>query len=117
MADSQVRQRNFTDDEAHLAIALLRQRAGWRNTERARWNVTADRRLRVRNEVDRLVDDLVRVHGSLPAAQRAVEDAERRRDELVREELEGGVGVRGVAKAFGVDKATVGRRYGRERAS
>jgi hypothetical protein len=44
-------------------------------------------------------------------AQRDVEDAERRRDELVRQALEHGLGVRSAARALGIDKATVSRRY------
>jgi DNA invertase Pin-like site-specific DNA recombinase len=48
----------------------------------------------------------------LTRAQRDVERAEQRRDELVKEALATGVGVRGVAKALGIDKATVSRRYG-----
>ncbi len=44
-------------------------------------------------------------------AQRKVEDAERQRDEVVRDALEHGLGVRGVAKALDIDKATVSRRY------
>jgi cation transport regulator ChaB len=47
----------------------------------------------------------------LARAQREVEDAERRRDELVPKALAHGVGVRGVAKALRIDKATVSRRY------
>gem|GEM_PF-4904824 len=39
--------------------------------------------------------------------------AQDRRDELAREALAAGVGVRGVALALGIDKATVSRRYGR----
>jgi DNA invertase Pin-like site-specific DNA recombinase len=45
-------------------------------------------------------------------AQREVQDAERRRDELVVKALAHGLGVRGVAKALRIDKATVSRRYG-----
>jgi hypothetical protein len=48
----------------------------------------------------------------LARAQREVQDAERRRDELVPQALAHGVGVRGVAKALRIDKATVSRRYG-----
>ena len=44
-------------------------------------------------------------------AQREVEDAERRRDELTREALAHGLGVRGAAKALGIHMATVSRRY------
>jgi hypothetical protein len=47
-------------------------------------------------------------------AQLAVERAEERRDDLVRQALAADVGVRAVAEALGVDKATVSRRYGRE---
>lgn len=50
----------------------------------------------------------------LERAQRAFQDAERRRDQLVREALAGQVGVRAVAAALGVDKATISRRYGRK---
>lgn len=48
----------------------------------------------------------------LARAQRAVEEAERRRDQLAREALAHDLGVRGVAAALGIDKATVSRRYG-----
>lgn len=51
-------------------------------------------------------------YGEVANAQRKVEDAERVRDELVCRALEHGLGVRGVAKALKVDKATVSRRYG-----
>jgi hypothetical protein len=47
-------------------------------------------------------------------AQSAVEAAERRRDDVVRQALERGLGIRGVAKALGIDKMTAQRRYGRE---
>lgn len=47
----------------------------------------------------------------LERAQLQVERAERRRDELVREALSHGLGVRAVAKALRIDKATVSRRY------
>jgi hypothetical protein len=48
----------------------------------------------------------------LARAQHNVESAERRRDELAREALAHGLGVRGVASALKIDKATVSRRYG-----
>jgi DNA-binding NarL/FixJ family response regulator len=48
----------------------------------------------------------------LTAAQQAVEAAKRARDQLVHEALRDGLGVRGVAKALQIDKATVSRRYG-----
>lgn len=48
----------------------------------------------------------------LVAAQQTVEEAERARDELARQALDEGLGVRGTAKALGVDKSTVVRRYG-----
>ena len=48
----------------------------------------------------------------LRQARQAVEQAESRRDELVRAALADGVGVRGVAIALGIDKGTVSRRYG-----
>jgi hypothetical protein len=54
-----------------------------------------------------------RWYTKLSRAQRMVEQAERQRDELAREALVNGVGVRGVALALSVDKATVSRRYGR----
>jgi DNA-binding NarL/FixJ family response regulator len=47
----------------------------------------------------------------LVRAQRVVEHAETRRDEVVQQALREGVGVRGVAQALGVDKATVSRHY------
>jgi hypothetical protein len=47
----------------------------------------------------------------LARAQREVKDAERRRDELVVKALAHGLGVRGVARALQIDKATVSRRY------
>jgi hypothetical protein len=55
-----------------------------------------------------------RWYAKLARAQQAVEDAERRRDEMAREALAHGVGVRGAAKALGINMATVSRRY-RER--
>jgi transposase-like protein len=48
----------------------------------------------------------------LDRAQRAVDLATQRRDELVRQALSGNVGVRAVAEVLGIDKATVSRRYG-----
>ena len=51
------------------------------------------------------------------AAQRAVEHAEGARDETVHQALEHGLGIRGVAKALGVDKMTAHRRYGRQRSA
>lgn len=51
------------------------------------------------------------------AAQRAVENAERSRDETVRQALDHGLGVRGAASALGWDKTTVQRRYGRKRSA
>ena len=58
------------------------------------------------------------VHGErwlaeLTAAQQAVEAAKSARDELVHQALRDGLGVRGVAMALKIDKATVSRRYGR----
>jgi hypothetical protein len=47
----------------------------------------------------------------LKRAQRKVEEAERQRDELVREALSRGLGVRAAAKALGINMATVSRRY------
>jgi transposase-like protein len=47
----------------------------------------------------------------LERAQRAVDHAEQRRDEAVREALGHNVGVRAVAEVLGIDKATVSRRY------
>lgn len=48
----------------------------------------------------------------LARAHREVMEAERRRDELARQALDHGLGVRGVAKALRIDKATASRRYG-----
>lgn len=45
-------------------------------------------------------------------AQLAVEDAEHRRDDLARQALAHGLGVRGVARALKIDKGTASRRYG-----
>jgi hypothetical protein len=50
------------------------------------------------------LDQLVR-------AQQRLDEAERERDELVRQALEHGLGVRGVASALRIDKGTVSRRY------
>lgn len=50
--------------------------------------------------------------GALHRAQLAFEDAQRRRDDLAREALAHGLGVRGAAKALKIDKGTVSRRYG-----
>ncbi|MGO9908397.1 MAG: hypothetical protein ACLP4R_08890 [Solirubrobacteraceae bacterium] len=49
------------------------------------------------------------------AAQRAVDHAESARDETVHQALEHGLGIRGVARALGVDKMTAHRRYGGRR--
>jgi hypothetical protein len=49
----------------------------------------------------------------LETARQRVEDAEHTRDLLVRQALEDGLGVRGVASALRIDKATVSRRYSR----
>lgn len=46
------------------------------------------------------------------AAQRAVEAAEHARNDTVHEALKHGLGIRGVAKALGIDKMTAHRRYG-----
>lgn len=54
-----------------------------------------------------------RLLARLDRAQRAVHEAERRRDQVAREALAHDVGVRAVAAALGIDKATVSRRYGR----
>lgn len=53
-----------------------------------------------------------RLLARLARAQAAVESAEARRDEHVRKALAHGVGVRAVAAALHIDKATVSRRYG-----
>ena len=47
----------------------------------------------------------------LQSAQGAVTDAERRRDELVRQAQADGLSVRAIAQALGVDKGTVSRRH------
>ena len=49
------------------------------------------------------------------AAQRAVEAAERARDETVHQAIEHGFGIRGVARVLGIDKMTAHRRYGGRR--
>jgi DNA-binding transcriptional LysR family regulator len=54
-----------------------------------------------------------RWYANLARAQQAVADAERRRDEIAREALAHGLGVRGAAKALGINMATVSRRYRR----
>lgn len=43
--------------------------------------------------------------------QRAVARAEAKRDELARVALREGAGMQAAARAFGVDKGTVSRRY------
>jgi hypothetical protein len=48
----------------------------------------------------------------LARARRKLESAERERDEIAREALKHGLGIRGVAEALGVDKTTAQRRYG-----
>lgn len=53
----------------------------------------------------------------LARAQRRVDDAERRRDDIARQALAHGLGVRGVAKAIGIDKGTASRRYRAEQAA
>lgn len=50
------------------------------------------------------------------SAQQRVRNAEHERDGIVRQALDHGLGVRGVAKALRIDKATVSRRYGRKEA-
>jgi DNA invertase Pin-like site-specific DNA recombinase len=52
----------------------------------------------------------------LGRAQAAVDAAADERDELVRQALAEGVGVRGVALALGIDKGTVSRHYGKRKA-
>lgn len=52
-----------------------------------------------------------RLAARLAASQRAVANAERARDDLARHALAAGLGVRAVARALGVNKATVSRRY------
>ena len=54
-----------------------------------------------------------RWYAKLARAQRAVEEAERRRDDIAREAIARGLGVRGAAKALGINMATVSRRYRR----
>ncbi len=49
--------------------------------------------------------------GKLSRAQHKVDAAEQERDEVVRDALADGLGVRGVAMGLGIDKATVSRRY------
>jgi hypothetical protein len=45
-------------------------------------------------------------------AQKAVERAEQKRDQIAREALAAGeIGVRGVAEALGIDKGSASRRY------
>jgi hypothetical protein len=57
-----------------------------------------------------------RWYAKLARSQRAVEQAEHRRDELARQALaEGAIGVRGVGEALGIDKGTASRRYGGQR--
>ncbi len=46
-------------------------------------------------------------------ADRAARDATLARDELVRQALADGLGVRGAALALGLDKTTITRRYGK----
>jgi len=50
-------------------------------------------------------------YAELHRAQRAVDEATRRRDDLARQALAHGLGVRGVARALGIDKGTASRRY------
>lgn len=53
----------------------------------------------------------------LHCRQLAVDAAVRERDELVRQALGHGLGIRGVAKALRIDKTTAQRRYGKRRSS
>jgi hypothetical protein len=55
----------------------------------------------------------MRWYAKLERAQRVVDQAVARRDDMAREALASGLGVRGVALALGVDKGTVSRRYRR----
>jgi hypothetical protein len=52
-----------------------------------------------------------RWYAKLVQARLAVENAEHARDEMARQALAHGLGVRGAALALGVDKGTVSRRY------
>lgn len=54
-----------------------------------------------------------RFYAKLLRAQEALERTESRRDQLVRESLDAGMGVRAVARVLKIDKGTVSRRYGR----
>jgi hypothetical protein len=54
-----------------------------------------------------------RWYAKVARAQLAVENAERARDELTHQALAHGLGVRGAARALGIDKGTVSRRYNR----
>ena len=50
-------------------------------------------------------------YAELHRAQLAVDEAANRRDDLARQALAHGLGVRGVARALGIDKGTASRRY------
>jgi hypothetical protein len=53
-----------------------------------------------------------RWYAKLLRAQKAVERAEQKRDQIAREALATGeIGVRGVAEALGIDKGSASRRY------
>jgi hypothetical protein len=45
------------------------------------------------------------------AAQEPMRNAEHERDDLIRQSLAHGLGVRGAARALKIDRATVSRRY------
>jgi hypothetical protein len=54
------RRRNFSDPEAHAALALMHLEAGWREhpVSFGTWGVKPERRAIVAEEVDRLVKAL-----------------------------------------------------------
>lgn len=49
--------------------------------------------------------------GKLERARQSVAEAELERDELVRQARASGLSVRAIARALGIDKGTVSRRY------
>ena len=56
--DAERRARNFSDEEAHCAIAIMRYYAGWRKTpvREVKWGVREERVGLLHKEVARLID-------------------------------------------------------------
>ena len=60
-------------------------------------------------------EDGRRLFAALQGAQRRVEQAERRRDDLARDAVQRGLSAHSLAAALNIDPATAWRRYARRR--